>query len=276
MTPKKVFISHASADDYVVPLLDRLIDLHGDESWHATSDLRGGDLDCETIQHLQRADTLVVVVSQGTPRSPWVADEVARFRTLKPTALVIPLVLDDFPKEDLGRISPELVGIPAVCCNPGLLEGFRDLFGALGRDFLSKSELRDRRRIQGRRLGIERRMTSAHQRLAIGLLITYTRKTGQDIGKATHLSVGDLDALRPTVLHELSRYSYHHRDRHIDVSSELVLDAALHHVRTNLIRCGAMDSVQALRMVAVYIGEQYQVGMNERRERTRRPEASST
>lgn len=276
MTPKRVFISHGLADDPVVPLLDRLIALHGDEPWHAKCDLRRGDPFREKIQQeLMRADTLVVVVSRGASRSPWVAAEVARFRALKPEALVIPLVLDDFPKADLGRISPELVGIPAICCTPGLLEGFRDLFAALGRDFLSQSELRDRRQAQPRRQGKDRRMTHALQRLSVGLLITYTRETGQDLSEATHLSVADLDALRPTVLRELSRYVFHDRGQRIDVSPELVLDAALHQVRTSLIRHGATDAVQALRMVAAYIGEQYQVSMIERRERGRRPEAAS-
>jgi hypothetical protein len=272
MTPKRIFISHASADEHVVPLLNKLLKVHGDDPWFAKRDVAGGSMFPSVIQdELERADALIVVVSLRTVQSTWVASEIARFRTLKPEGLIVPLVLDDFPKEKLGNICPELSGLQAVACRPGLLEGFRDLFAVLGRDFLSKRELRNRR--QGpdrRRERKDRRASNAHQRLSAGLLITYTRETGNNLAAATHLTVTDLDVLRPTVLRELSRYGFHDVHKRIDVSPELVLDAAFHHVRTNLIRYGTLDAVQALRQAAAYIGESYEVRMLERRQGTRR------
>jgi len=276
MNSRKVFISHATADETVVPLLARLFEVHGDEPWFAGRDLRGSEDFPPTIRSaVERADAFVVVVSHSTPQSRWVPVEITRFRTLKPEAPLVPLVLDDFPPGRLGDVCPELAGIRAVRCAPGLLEGFRNLFAALGRDFLSRSELLDRRRTDERRQGHDRRVADAHQRLSVGLFITYTRDTGDNLARATHLAVTDLDALRPAVLREMSKYAFHDPRRQTDVAPELVVDAALHHVRTNLIRHGATDALQALRMVSAYAGEHYRIGTPERRQAPRRREAVS-
>ena len=109
----------------------------------------------------------------------------------------------------------------------------------------------------------------------MGLLITYTRDTGKSVAEATSLTPGDLGALRPAVLRELSRYSYLDRRDRTQVSADRVLDAAFRYIETSLTGDGSTDAVEALRRLSTYVCEQYEVSMVERRRAVRRREDRS-
>jgi hypothetical protein len=273
MTRKKIFISHVLEDSYIVPLLDRLLELHGHAPWYAQSDLRAGELFHEKIEEeLAGSDVLIVVASRRTLSSAWVTTEVAKFRALKPLAPVIPIVLDDLPKKSLNRISPGLSDVHAISFRDCLLDGFQKLFAALGRDFLSRRELSNRRVGPDRRGAVDRRAASVRQRLSMGLLVTYTRETGRSVAEATRLTARDLEALRQPLLRELSRYVYRCLRDRASVSVERVVETVLRYARGLLSEKSAMDAVELLRLLAAHVCGEYEVRMIERRERVRRRE----
>jgi hypothetical protein len=271
MIRKKIFISHASPDGAIAPLLARLLELHGHEPWFAQADLRAGDhFDAQMQDELASADTLIVIVSRHTAASTWVITEVAKFRALETSGDILPYIVDDFPRSDLDRISPGLSRAHAIDGRRSMLEGFERLFAALGNDFLSRRELTDRRRASERRTGQDRRTAGARQRLSLGLLVTYTRRSGKSVSESTRLTARDLDALREPALEELSRYAFRDPHRREDVSPERALARAFDCVTALIGGSGSMDAIEVLRRIATNVCDSYDVRPADRRRRERR------
>ena len=271
MARTKIFISHASEDSFLVPLLDKLFEIHGLDSWYATSDLRGGDLFRESIsEQLAKSSVLVVLLSRQSLSSTWVTTEISQFRAHNPSSRIIPLVLDDFPRERLGEISPYLTGVHAIACAGSLLDGFTQLFSALGHEFLSRKALANRRLIGDRRRGRDRRTRDVLQRLTVGLIITYTRQTGNAPHGIPALAPGDLAAMWLAVAEELTRYSFVDPRTHMELPLEHVLDAAKQHVRATFDPESPEDVSSVLQRVASFVGHGYVVTMRERRKVPRR------
>lgn len=82
-----VFISHSSEDRYFVNLLVALLEYHGIRTWCSTDDIRGSHQYRDEINKaLEKAGSLIVVVSKHSAESKWVIKEFVRFQTLKPKA----------------------------------------------------------------------------------------------------------------------------------------------------------------------------------------------
>ncbi len=268
MKRQKVFISYAYEDAYFVPLAARLLEVHGLHPWYAQSHLRGGDLFAEKIgEELANSDVLVVIISESARASKWITAEITKFTTVKPKAPVIPVRL---ARIDLDEISPGLSKHQAVDFTGDLLAGFRDLLAALGRDFLSRNELGNRRSSDDRREGNDRRRFSVDHRLSVGLLVAYTRHTGKSIADDSPLCPGDIVSLRAPVIAELERYDYHDQRTGHEVSATTVVERAFDHARKLTESQGGLGSVAILGLLARHVLETYDVTMKNRRTAKRR------
>ncbi len=97
----KLFISHSSKDDNFVRELRMALELHGQEGWIDSRELRGGDPLWPTIQKaIDDAIAYAVVVSPDALQSKWVGKELRHALDLQKqrgmdTFPVIPLSLND-------------------------------------------------------------------------------------------------------------------------------------------------------------------------------------
>ena len=99
-TTGKLFISHSSQDDAFVRRLRETLQLHGQDGWIDSRELRGGDpLWPEIQQAIEAASAFAVVVSTDALQSKWVGKELKHALKLgkkrgKEKFPVIPLSLD--------------------------------------------------------------------------------------------------------------------------------------------------------------------------------------
>ena len=97
----KFFISHSSQDDGFVRELRAALELHGQEGWIDSRELRGGDPLWSTIQQaIEDAAAYAVVVSTDALQSKWVGKELRHALDLQKQRgqdkfPVIPLSLND-------------------------------------------------------------------------------------------------------------------------------------------------------------------------------------
>ena len=130
MTTKQkptAFISHASADKerFVRPFADAL-ETHGISAWVDEREIQPGDRFAEKIHDaLDKADAVVMVLSENSADSEWVKDEinaalVHRINKGAKGAKLLPVVLDGLPNQ---RIPPALHGIQQVRVDAGDYKG---------------------------------------------------------------------------------------------------------------------------------------------------------
>ena len=107
---RKVFISHASADDMFVAELRRRLDAQGVPVWVDSRNLRGGDeLAPEIEQAITEAAHVVVVISPATVNSEWVSREVEKaleVQRSRPGYRVIPVLLPGITTKALRSVVP--------------------------------------------------------------------------------------------------------------------------------------------------------------------------
>ena len=107
----RVFVSHCPEDYYFVDFLTELLKFHHVGAWVDRSSLEaGGEFPSDIEQALATCGALIIVISQHSPKSQWMAREVGHFRAANADRPVIPLVLDaaadpDKVYEGLGMIT---------------------------------------------------------------------------------------------------------------------------------------------------------------------------
>lgn len=263
MKPKKIFISCANEDRRFVPLLAKLLEAHSHEPWFAADPEGEGVLAHKINEEIATADVLLAVVSSHTARSKGVTKEVAAFKASRPGAPMIPLLLERVALRD---VLPELADQRGIDCSDCLLAGFQQLFHVLGSDFLSKKELMNRRSSVDRRGMEDRRSSAVEQRLAVGLVVTYTRKTGGSIAEATAFTCADLNMLEQPVREELQRYEFYDRDGRAPIDPEAMLSRAFEHVKKPVLAGQRRNAVDVLCAIAEYILQHHRVKMIDRRQ----------
>ncbi len=73
----KLFISHSTADDNYVDELRKALELHGQDGWIDSRELRGGDLLWPAVQEaIEEASAYAVVISPAALESNWVGREL--------------------------------------------------------------------------------------------------------------------------------------------------------------------------------------------------------
>ena len=107
---RKVFISHASADDMFVAELRRRLEAQGVPVWVDSRNLRGGDeLAPEIEQVITEAAHVVVVISPATVNSEWVSREVEKaleVQRSRPGYRVIPVLLSGITTKGPAVVVP--------------------------------------------------------------------------------------------------------------------------------------------------------------------------
>jgi hypothetical protein len=76
---KKVFISHSSKDKAIVERLRKTLELHTQDTWVDSRELRGGDpLESEIFSAIQDAGACIVLISPNSFQSRWVSKELGQ------------------------------------------------------------------------------------------------------------------------------------------------------------------------------------------------------
>jgi TIR domain len=182
----ETFISYASGDAYFVNLLVEMMNFHGLPTWYYRSNQSAGQIFPNIKESLEQAKSLLVVVSENSAKSKWVAEEVAVFRDRKPNAIIFPIRLDVTNPNDVAVRLADYHYIDFSTC---MLEGFRDLFSAMSCEFLGTTKIdaderekrRETERRETERRGQDRRDSEATlRRLRREIWITYHSSTGND------------------------------------------------------------------------------------------------
>jgi tetratricopeptide (TPR) repeat protein len=91
--PKKIFISHTTADDNFVTDLRKALENQGLDVWVDSQNLRGGDtLKTEIESAITNADAFIVVISPSVFNSTWVQQEVLFAQ--ENNVSIVPLLID--------------------------------------------------------------------------------------------------------------------------------------------------------------------------------------
>ncbi|MBI2909847.1 MAG: toll/interleukin-1 receptor domain-containing protein [Chloroflexi bacterium] len=266
---RSTFVSFAEEDRYFVDLLVEILRFHGVNVWCSNSSLTAGDQWRAAIHKaMNTADSLTVVVSQKASNSPWIKREVAVFLAMKPQAPVLPMLLDHTP---MSAIDSDLERFQAVNFGMSMLSGFRALLKALGSDFLPNDAIvvADRRTGEDRRKGCDRRWSPISQRVRSGFWKAYQAESGAGKFDPVDSLGGKMSGLTRAVGPEAQKYAY------LDVSGKRVpwseaLDnasASVYDAFRDMERPRIIYIVDAL---AEYMCRNYQLTMNERRQRERR------
>ncbi len=172
------FVSHSSADKYFADLLVKILQYHHIEFWYDSYGIEPGKKYKDEIQAgLKSADYLIVIVSENSLNSKWVARELAEFLAIKPNAHVIPLLLSPIPVDE---VFDGLKEYQAIFFYDNMLNGFKELLSFFEKEFLPHIEKRQKedRRDDERRKD-ERRTAPVIQRLRIDMWKYYERETGR-------------------------------------------------------------------------------------------------
>jgi hypothetical protein len=177
----RVFVSHSSKDNYFVGFLAEVLKYHRIDVWIDQSDLKaGGDYTLAIERALEACDSMIVVISENSSKSQWVAREISAFKA-REDRLVIPLVLD--ASADPDDIYEGLGLITQLRCYESFLESFRELMRLLGGALFPVTENRkitDRRAGERRQQPGERRSGSIERRLRVGMH-DYVQSSGRDL-----------------------------------------------------------------------------------------------
>ena len=126
----KVFVSHSHLDrDFVEARLIRPLGNLGVSTWYSRDDIRGGDVWVKSIrQGLEECDWVVVVVSENSAKSEWVAEEVdIAFSAGRFKGKIVPLVRDATPLERVNSLLKHLQAIDTRE-EPEFVEELRRIF----------------------------------------------------------------------------------------------------------------------------------------------------
>jgi tetratricopeptide (TPR) repeat protein len=133
--PKKIFISHTTADDHFVTDLRKALENQGLDVWIDSQNLRGGDtLKTEIESAIKDASAFIVVISEKVFRTRWVKKEVSfALKVLQPQNIpIVPILIDGLPPDTLDFFfDNEPVAIPIK----NLQESMPQILAALGKEF---------------------------------------------------------------------------------------------------------------------------------------------
>ncbi|MBN2103770.1 toll/interleukin-1 receptor domain-containing protein [bacterium] len=252
-----VFISHSSDDRYFVNLLVALLEYHGVKTWCSTDDIKGSHQYRDEIDRaLEKAESLIVVVSSHSADSKWVIKEFVRFQTLKPKGAVLPLILDD---TDLSRFVDGMEAYQTIDFRSCMKTGFEKVMAVFGKTFLPYEKKKNMPKDQDRRNKSKERRSSdlTQQRLRVGFQLCYTRA----------VSLGQFNPARlvsETLADEALKYRYfddkgtEHEPRNVlQVISEAVWKDATEEERGNI--------PLLVERIARKISEQYSIQSMDRR-----------
>lgn len=204
------FISNSSSDKYFADLLVKLLEFHHIEFWYDRSDIKlGKKYRDEITQGLKSADYILVLISETSKNSKWIAREIGEFLTSKPNAQVIPLLLSPISLDDVYEGLREY---QAIFFYINMLDGFRQLLSFFGKEFLpsiERRENRDRRNTERRQ--VERRKAPILQRLSIGMWKFYENSTGHekfDTFTSSTTAIMDIAQVFMKSDSEFSRYDF--------------------------------------------------------------------
>ena len=176
----RVFVSHCSEDYYFVDFLTELLKFHHVDVWVDRSSLEaGGEFPSDIEQALATCGALIIVISQHSPKSQWMAREVSHFRAVNADRPVIPLVLD--AAADPDKVYEGLGVITQLRFYESFLEGFRKLLQLLGRNlfpYVENRQIPDRRSAERRVSGDRRKNPVRRLRVALD---DYVESTGRDL-----------------------------------------------------------------------------------------------
>jgi hypothetical protein len=132
--PKKIFISHTTADDHFVTDLRKALESQGLDVWIDSQNLRGGDtLKTEIESAIKDASAFIVVISEKVFRTRWVKKEVSfALKVLQPQNIpIVPILIDGLPPDTLDFFfDNEPVAIPIK----NLQESMPQILAALGKE----------------------------------------------------------------------------------------------------------------------------------------------
>jgi hypothetical protein len=270
----KIFISYTHGDGHIAPLLKEMLEVHNHRAWCAETDLDGGALFSSEIDGaLRDADVLIVVLSQKSIGSKWVTREVAAFQAVKPDAPIVPLVLEPV---DLEAVVPGLGRYQWIDFSTCLLTGFRKLFKTLGNDFLSRSEIGERRTIADRRVtgerrgGRDRRQSGTRQRMQIGFLLSYCRESRHSGLNPIPTTRTHAERIKEVLLPEARKYAFADPFNGQELSPRSVLDRAVDGVWSVMGHEANAEGGRVFRMLADDIHRAAEVTMTDRRQGERR------
>jgi tetratricopeptide (TPR) repeat protein len=128
--PKKIFISHTTADEQFVSQLRKALENQGMDVWIDSQNLRSGDtLKTEIESAITNADALIVVISPRVFNTKWVRQEVMFAQ--ESSVPIVPLLIDGMePDSLLFFFREEPV---AITIKNNLQETMPQIFAALGK-----------------------------------------------------------------------------------------------------------------------------------------------
>jgi tetratricopeptide (TPR) repeat protein len=133
--PKKIFISHTTADDHFVTDLRKALENQGLDVWIDSQNLRGGDtLKTEIESAINDASAFIVVISEKVFRTRWVKKEVSfALKVLQPQNIpIVPILIDGLPPDTLDFFfDDEPV---AIQIKNNLQESMPQILAALGKE----------------------------------------------------------------------------------------------------------------------------------------------
>jgi tetratricopeptide (TPR) repeat protein len=133
--PKKIFISHTTADDQFVTGLRKALESQGLDVWIDSQNLRGGDtLKTEIESAIKDALAFIVVISEKVFRTRWVKKEVSfALKVLQSQNIpIVPILIDGLPPDTLDFFfDDEPV---AIQIKNNLQESMPQILAALGKE----------------------------------------------------------------------------------------------------------------------------------------------
>jgi hypothetical protein len=265
LTP--VFISYDQRDRSFVKLLHKLLEHEGVESWFDRDQKNAaGEKHKDRAQsRLERARSLIVVVSEHALSSPRVHAELDVFRLCSVDATIIPLLLDSTCPASVDSC---LDAEQAIDMRADMLAGFVALFARYSRAFLSGQ---GQRRAQANRRVKPDRRGAILRRLRVGLWQQYAHTTG--LGKfdtvdiRRHSSAKMVAALRI----ELAKYDLHDQSKRV-IDASWALSQALASIDIPGARTKAVYLIDKL---AGYLYEHFDVRSRDRRQQVEQQRAEA-
>ncbi|MDP8228729.1 MAG: toll/interleukin-1 receptor domain-containing protein [Candidatus Electryoneaceae bacterium] len=204
----KVFISHSSADKYLVGLIVKILEFHHIETWYDDSQIQPGtNYLNENEDGIKEADSLIVIISNNSLNSKWVSREITTFLTTQPDARVISLIFDPLNLDD---VFDGLKKNQSIDFSESMLNGFETLLSMFGKDFL---QTLDRRKDKSSRRNIdERRESEIIRRMRVGFWKCYERASGSSKFDDFTLTTNDRMKVIDIIESEVSRYEFFDSD----------------------------------------------------------------
>jgi hypothetical protein len=265
------FVSHTSPDKHFVDLLIRVLNYHHIQTWWDSHDVEAGEKYKEEIGiGLQKAEYLIVVISQGSLNSKWIVREISSFAASKPVAKIIFVVIE---KVNFVDVFEGLEDYQVILFHENMLEGFIQLLEAFGKDFLPERDRRNNmdRRLVERREFDDRRKAQIVQRLRKGFWKCYSSATDicpfDDFDLLPSNRIRIIDILKS----EMEKYEYFDSDGNRFELTEKEFDKITYEVWEDMSSRDYVTAINVIEGIAEKIYNTYnEIKLIQRREEKRR------